>query len=84
MDVKENFLRQAGFRYNFNRMSYINRAARKVFSVEAVEDHSEEWLLERIRERNDSGDWQFYFNDPPSPGVIRDFLAAIDDQRAAG
>jgi hypothetical protein len=83
MDLKETLLRQAGFRYNFDRLSYINRAAKKVFSVDAVEDHSEDWILEKMRERNDSGDWQFYFNDPPSPGVIRDFLAEIEQQRAA-
>jgi hypothetical protein len=83
MDPKETLLSEAGFRYNFFRMSYINRAAKKVFSEEAVEDHSENWLIEKIRERNDSGDWQFYFNEPPSPAVVRDFLAEIDEQRAA-
>jgi len=83
MELKETLLRQAGFRYNFDRLSYINRATKKIFSVDAVEDHSEDWLLEKMRERNDSGDWQFYFNDPPSPGVIRDFLAEIDGRSAA-
>jgi hypothetical protein len=83
MDSKENLLTQAGFRYNFFRMSYVNRATKKVFSEEAIEDHSEMWLLEKIRERNDSGEWQFYFNEPPSPAVVRDILAEIDEQRAA-
>jgi hypothetical protein len=83
MDSKENVLRLAGFRYNFDRMSYVNRASKKVFSVEAVEDHSEDWLVERIREANDSGEWQFYFNEPPSAAVVRGFLAAIDERRAA-
>jgi hypothetical protein len=83
MDSKEKLLIEAGFRYNFVRMSYINRMARKVFSEEAIEDHPENWLIEKIRERNDSGEWQFYFNEPPSPAVVRDFLAEIDEQRAA-
>ena len=83
MDAKENLLRQAGFRYNFDRMSYVNRAAKKVFSVEYVEDKSEDLLMEKIRERNDSGEWQFYFNETPSPGVKRDFLAEINERRAA-
>lgn len=84
MDCKADLLRQNGFRYNFDRMSYVNRATKKVFSVEAVEDHSEDWLMERIREQNDSGEWQFYFNEPPSPAVVRVFLAEIDERRAAG
>ena len=83
MDAKEDLLTRAGFRYNFVRMSYINRLAKKVFSQEAVEDHSEEWLLDKIREPNSSGDWQFYFNEQPSVAMKREFLAEINEQRAA-
>ena len=41
---KEPLLRDAGYTYNFDRMVYLNRATRKAFSVEWVEDNSEEEL----------------------------------------
>jgi hypothetical protein len=83
MNGKEELLKQAGYRYNFDRMVYINRDARKIFSVEAIEDKPEEWLIEKIAEKNDDGEWQFFFNEAPSPAVRRDFLAELDERRAA-
>ncbi|HUP62456.1 MAG TPA: hypothetical protein VNA69_18775 [Thermoanaerobaculia bacterium] len=83
MDTKEDLLKRAGYRYNFDRMAYINRDARKVFSVEAIEDHSAEWLCDRIAETN-NGEWRFYFNEAPSPSVVRDFLSDLGERRAAG
>jgi len=80
--MKEELLKQAGYRYNFDRMVYVNRAAKKLFSVEAVEDNSEDWLGEKIAERNDTGEWQFYFNEGPSDAVRRDFIAELDERRA--
>ena len=76
---KEEMLRSAGFRYHFNRMAYINRKAKKIISVEALEDKSEESLREMIAEPNDSGDWRFYFTDgqQPPPAVRQAFLADI-------
>jgi len=44
MDAKERLLREAGYAYNFDRLAYVNREMRKVFAVETVEDHSEDWL----------------------------------------
>jgi len=79
---KEELLRRSEYRYNFHRMVYINRAAKKVFSVEAIEDHPVEWLAERIEE-NTSGEWRFYFNEAPSAAVVRDFLVELGEQRAA-
>lgn len=83
MDDKDEVLKSAGYRYNFDRMVYINRATKKVFSVEAIEDHSVEWLSDRIAEKN-NGDWRFYFNEAPAPAVVRDFLSEFGEQRAAG
>ena len=74
---KDEMLRSAGFRYHFDRMAYINSMAKKVVSVEAVEDHSEEWLQRLIEQPNDSGDWRFYFNEAPSKAVIEAFLAEL-------
>jgi hypothetical protein len=74
---KEQMLRSAGFLYDFNRMAYINRQTKKVISVEALQDHPEEWLRDMIAQANDSGDWRFYFNEPPSPRMKEAFLAGI-------
>jgi len=58
-------------------MAYVNRKTKKIFSVEAVEDNPADWLQQRIAEANDSGDWEFFFSEPPSPGVVRGFLAEL-------
>lgn len=74
---KDEMLRSAGFRYHFDRMAYVNRETKKVVSVEAVEDHSDEWLREMIAQANDSGDWRFYFDQPPSQSVIQAMLTEL-------
>lgn len=81
MDTKQSLLEAAGFRYNFDRMAYINRRAKKVFAVETVDDHSEEWLVERIAAPNTTGDWQFY--DEPAASVRRDFIVELENGRVA-
>jgi ABC-type transporter lipoprotein component MlaA len=75
--AKDELLRSAGFRYHFDRMAYVNRRAKKIFSVEAVEDHSEEWLRQMIEQPNESGDWRFYFDEAPTPSVVSAFLAEL-------
>ena len=65
---KRELLQSAGYRYNFDREVYVNREARKVFSLEFVEDNQEEVLRKMIREENGDG-WHFYFNAQPSPAI---------------
>ncbi len=77
MDTKERLLRDAGFSYNFDRLAYVNRKMRKVFAVETVEDHPEDWLIRKIAEANTSGDWKFY--DEPSAAVRQAFVAELED-----
>lgn len=74
---KDELLRSAGFRYHFDRMAYVNAKAKKVVSVEFVEDHYEDDLKQLIAQANDSGDWRFYFDQPPSDAVIQAFLAEL-------
>jgi hypothetical protein len=83
MNPKGELLERNGYRYNFDRLVYINRVVKKVFGVEAIEDHPIEWLSARMAEQN-NGEWQLYFNEPPPPGVVRDFIAELDGRRAAG
>jgi len=69
VDRKEQILQQAGYAYSFDRMIYFNRKSKKAFSVEFVEDHSEEELQRSISEEAKGEHWHFYFNSPPSEGV---------------
>jgi hypothetical protein len=70
--AKQQILENAGYAYSFDRLSYINRKARKVFSVEFVQDHSEGELQACIDEPGAAGEWRFYFNSPPSEAVKRE------------
>ncbi len=74
---KKQILENAGYAYSFDRLSYINRDVRKLFSAEFVQDHSEAELKARIKEPTPSGEWSFYFNLPPSEGVKRELLRSI-------
>jgi len=75
--MKQDLLRQAGYAYNFDRMVYFNREARKAFSVEFVEDNGEEELKKRIQEGGEPNGWRFYFNSPPSDAVRRELERAL-------
>ena len=79
--VKQRLLEEAGYRYSIKRMAFINRTTKKIFSIEALRDHSEEWVREKVRERTD-GDWRFYFNEVPSPAIRREYVAELDGQHA--
>ncbi|MEA2240250.1 MAG: hypothetical protein QOC81_4974 [Thermoanaerobaculia bacterium] len=82
MNPKGVLLNENGYRYNIYRMAYINRTTKKVFSIEAIEEHPVEWLNAQMAERS-NGDWQFYFTEPPSAAVVRDYVAELDGRRAA-
>jgi len=75
--AKESLLRDAGFTYNFDRLIYLNRARRKAFSIEWLEDHSEQELRASIAAPNGSDKWQIFFNEKPSDNVLREFLAEV-------
>ncbi|MGA2250048.1 hypothetical protein [Terracidiphilus sp.] len=70
--MKKEILREAKYRFNFDRTLYVNQAAKKAFSLEFVEDHSEEELATRIKEGASDSGWIFYFNNAPSDGVKRE------------
>ena len=78
---KESLLKEAGYWYNFDRMAYVNRRAKKVFAEETVDDNSVEWLVEKINEPTTTGEWRFY--DEPPLAVRRAFVAELENGRAA-
>ncbi|MEX2303934.1 MAG: hypothetical protein WD733_23515 [Bryobacterales bacterium] len=72
VDVKSQMLEEAGYVYSLDRMIYVNREARKVFSEEFVDDHNEDELQKRIIENTEGQTWRFYMNSPVSAGVRRE------------
>lgn len=70
--MKQDLLRRAGYAYNFDRMLYFNRQAKKAFSVEFIDDNDESELERRIYEDGDRNGWRFYFNSPPPEAVKRE------------
>ena len=50
--MKKDILLKAGYTYNFDRDLYINRAAKKAFSLEFVDDKPEEELAQRVQENS--------------------------------
>lgn len=69
---KSDILWEADYRYNFDRDLYVNRAAKKAFSIEFVDDKPEEEIRRHIAEHTNDNHWTFYFNIPPSAGVIQE------------
>jgi hypothetical protein len=69
--MKKDLLRQANYWYNFERDLFYNRAAKKAFSLEFVDDNSEDEIRRRIDEKTNGNGWTFYFNSDPSEGVKR-------------
>jgi hypothetical protein len=75
---KEPILKAAGYVYDFNRLAYYNRAAKKAFTIEWVEDNDEDDLRRAIAERNDGDEWRFYSEPQPSRSVKEAFLAQVN------
>ncbi len=71
-------LKDAGFRYDFDREVYFNRRIHKVFSLEAIEDHDETWLKTRLEEEGSPEEWHFYFNTNPSQAVRSELVAELE------
>ncbi|HZB88161.1 MAG TPA: hypothetical protein VE291_05850 [Terracidiphilus sp.] len=82
MKKKSDILLDANYRYYFDRAMYVNRHAKKAFSVEYVDDHAEEQLRQRIQENTGGAKWKFYFNSPPSDGVQHELERELEKVHA--
>ena len=78
LSAKISLLEETGFKYDFVREIYFNRQSRKAFSVEAIEDHDERWLRDRINAKIPDEGWSFFFNSPPSKAVQGDLEAILN------
>jgi hypothetical protein len=70
--VKDQILEDAGYVYNLERALYINRSAKKAFSIEFVEGHTGEQIQEQILRGGNGNGWTFYFNSGPTDFVRRE------------
>jgi hypothetical protein len=81
-ETKEDVLRGAGYRYDFVRMAYVNRAARVWFSVEWVRDHDIEELRDKMPETESSaeayGGWRLIFDGKISTSAADDRIAELE------
>jgi hypothetical protein len=73
---KEELLESSGYRYHFVRMMYFNRAFRRVFSLEFVEDHSQS-EIQKLLATPTANDWVFHFNEPPSDRVKQELAEEL-------
>ena len=77
--TKQQLLKDAGYAYVFDRMIYVNRDTKKVFSVQFIDDNDEDKLAACISDpQSQDGHWHFYFNTPPSESVKQQLLAVLD------
>lgn len=72
--AKAQILENAGYKYNFDREMYLNRNQKKGFSVEFVEDNTEDELQRSIGEETPGTEWRFFFNVPPTDAVKRELM----------
>jgi len=70
--MNKDILRKANYWFDFDRALFLNRATKKAFSLEFVDDKPEDEILQRIDESTSGSGWTFYFNSPPSEGVRRE------------
>lgn len=75
VSTKITLLDRAGYAYSFDRMMYINRKAKKAFSIEYVDDNSESKIASNIKEPN--ADWKFYTSLPMSEGTERELKRVL-------
>ncbi len=78
-EMKSDILENAGYRFNLDRRLYVNRKEKKAFSLLFLENHSPEEIEQCILPATpNGGEWQFFFNDPPSPAVARQLVDLLE------
>jgi hypothetical protein len=75
--TKQYLLDSGGYSYNIDRQVYFNRSAKKIFSVDFLEDHEGPEIEQSINENTDGREWRFYFNATPPESVKREIASAL-------
>jgi len=74
---KTHLLDSAGYAYNFDRMMYINRQAKKAFSIEFIDDNPKAVIASRIQEPNPEEEWRFYTSLQMSEGTRKELKRVL-------
>ncbi len=74
---KINILKKNGYVYHFSRMIYINKAAKKIFSVEFIDDNGIQTIKNKINEKN-TNEYQFYFSYELEKDIKKSIEAELD------
>lgn len=74
---KEELLEKSGYRYHFDRMIYFNRSVRRAFSLEFVEDHSQQ-EIQTFLQSPAANAWVFHFNQPLSDRIRQELAEALE------
>lgn len=77
MRQKQHVLDAASYIYNFDREVYFNRSAKKIFSVDFIEEHNATKLEQSILEPRQGRGWKFYFISEPPESVKRQIVEAL-------
>jgi len=77
LNTKVHLLEDAGYAYNFDRMMFINRAVKKAFSIEFIDDKPETELASLIQKPNEEADWRFYTDLPMSEGSKKELKRVL-------
>ncbi|HWF10437.1 MAG TPA: hypothetical protein VG297_18345 [Bryobacteraceae bacterium] len=75
--AKADILENAGYYYKFDNEMYVNRRAKKAFSMDFIEDHAASEIERCILAPADGNAWQFYFNTDPSSSVRQQLELAL-------
>ncbi|STX50466.1 Uncharacterised protein [Legionella busanensis] len=78
METKTGILNSNGFQYHFVRHIYYNKQSKKIFSEEIIEDNTEDWLINKIQEKNNTGSWQIYFNEGCTFDLQKELISELD------
>ncbi|HAT1597259.1 TPA: hypothetical protein JAN72_06615 [Legionella pneumophila] len=78
MKIKKEILNSNDFQYHFKRDIYYNKLSKKIFSTEIIQDNTEDWLVDKIQERNNTGSWQIYFNDGCTLEMKNELISELD------
>jgi len=70
--MKRDIMKDAKYHFNYDRALYVNRDAKKAFSLAFIDDTPEEELSRHIEESTESSGWKFYFNSVPTEGMKRE------------
>jgi hypothetical protein len=76
--AKDHLLKEAGYTYRPDRELYINREARKAFSIDFLEEKSPYEITKKIHEVTPGNEWTFIFTIEPSDSVKRELARMLD------